>query len=366
MFAKAYKIASSYTHPVITSVRTLGGDTRSGIAAFVVLNDDGWALTAGHVGMQSQELANGQQLGRDYTARLAAIKNDSRLNAAQKRRNIGELARDDDWATDFSFWWGDDGAQAQEFRIDPLRDLALVKLSPFPEALRAAYPVFKQPEADPACGTSLCRLGFPFYGIESKFVEERGSFELAPGTLPVPRFPIDGILTRLMIKQDAAWNRKATFIETSSPGLRGQSGGPISMSMVESGDCKVAHRPSISTSTSTSVAQDSSQSPRGSTACINIGHGAYASEILAFLRSTESPIRSPVHRGPPRVGIPTPSVVVVLQEAKRRCRSHATQMSTSLACHAYPLVTQGRAGNPPATEVGSTRRQNTAVLGGRR
>jgi len=36
--------------------------------------------------------------------------------------------------------------------------------------------------------------------LMAPFIEESGSFELAPGSLPVPRLPLDGILTRLMIQ----------------------------------------------------------------------------------------------------------------------------------------------------------------------
>ena len=46
--------------------------------------------------------------------------------------------------------------------------------------------------------------------------------------LPVPRFPLEGIFTRLVFggkTKDGKFEIK--FIETSSPGLRGQSGGPI-------------------------------------------------------------------------------------------------------------------------------------------
>ena len=43
----------------------------------------------------------------------------------------------------------------------------------------------------------------------------------------MPRFPNDGIHTRVVIFVDEKSKRKVEFIETSSPGLRGQSGGPI-------------------------------------------------------------------------------------------------------------------------------------------
>jgi hypothetical protein len=48
---------------------------------------------------------------------------------------------------------------------------------------------------------------------------------LEPGSFPIPRFPNEGIHTRLVIRQEE--ERSALFVETSTPGLKGQSGGPI-------------------------------------------------------------------------------------------------------------------------------------------
>jgi S1-C subfamily serine protease len=53
-------------------------------------------------------------------------------------------------------------------------------------------------------------------------------FTLLPGTLPIPRFPIEGIMTRdanAGKSKDGKYDIR--FIETSTPGLKGQSGGPI-------------------------------------------------------------------------------------------------------------------------------------------
>lgn len=52
-------------------------------------------------------------------------------------------------------------------------------------------------------------------------------FELPPGSLPVPYFPIDGIFTRnVNVPAGTPRTYPLKFLETSSPGLRGQSGGP--------------------------------------------------------------------------------------------------------------------------------------------
>src|SRR5690606_19258234 len=77
-------------------------------------------------------------------------------------------------------------------------------------------------------GTSLCRLGYPFHAAMADYDEDNDMFRLAPNTLPIPRFPIEGIYTRAIITdQQYTPEHRLKFIETSSPGLRGQSGGPI-------------------------------------------------------------------------------------------------------------------------------------------
>ena len=91
----------------------------------------------------------------------------------------------------------------------------------------AQYPVFKNP-ATLRFAIGLCKLGFPVTAVNATFDEARNTFVFSKGTLPIPRFPIEGIYTRDIdngMSSDGKYHVK--FLETSSPGLRGQSGGPI-------------------------------------------------------------------------------------------------------------------------------------------
>ena len=74
-------------------------------------------------------------------------------------------------------------------------------------------------------GTSLCRLGFPFNDVTPTY--DGTSFAIPPQAFPMPFFPNDGILTRFVIVSQSSVGYDVGFLETSSPGLRGQSGGPI-------------------------------------------------------------------------------------------------------------------------------------------
>lgn len=74
-------------------------------------------------------------------------------------------------------------------------DLAVVRLEPFDASHITAFPRIKDPAVELRPGTSLCRLGFPFHNIEHMWNPNRG-FVLPAGAVPLPVFPIEGILTR--------------------------------------------------------------------------------------------------------------------------------------------------------------------------
>jgi hypothetical protein len=77
-------------------------------------------------------------------------------------------------------------------------------------------------------GTSVCKLGFPFFNVKTTFNKQVKAFQFDRSILPIPRFPIDGIITRYNYSgKSKVINLDIRFVETSSPGLRGQSGGPL-------------------------------------------------------------------------------------------------------------------------------------------
>ena len=131
MFAKAYKIASSFTQPVIISSRFFDKTVDCGCGAFVVLNREGWILTAAHLWDSYFDFQHhGKELA-NYDSQVREIEQDRRLNERQKDRRISKLEANPKWITNHSFWWGRDGVQLQD--IKPLHDADLVlgRLEPF-------------------------------------------------------------------------------------------------------------------------------------------------------------------------------------------------------------------------------------------
>jgi hypothetical protein len=222
VFVDAFSLAEHFTRPIVISTRRLNGKVESAVATYVLLNADGWFLTAGHV----FDLWRGFELHlpevRNYRAAQDATTADPSLNADQRRRALKRLAGTADmaWIENCSAWWGTDGLSFRDVSVLGELDVALGRLEPT-NLLAGPYPTFKNPDIGFRPGRSLCRFGFPFEQIAVSFDPARSAFSL--DQLQLALFPIEGILTRII----AGTGTPAQFIETSSPGLRGQSGGPL-------------------------------------------------------------------------------------------------------------------------------------------
>jgi hypothetical protein len=226
MFSKALEIVEKYTLPVIYSQRLFSGEVRSGCGSFIVVNDQGWILTAAHIVTEIMAAVQHQKEIANYQNAVAKIEADPNLTAKAKRKQVRHLSSNSKWVTHQAVIWGMAQSAIPTFHYNAFADIAVGKLEPFKPEWIKGYPVFKDPKEPMPSGTSLCRLGFPFHQIKATFDPASG-FQLAPETFPVPKFPNDGIHTRIPTIVSPDGKYQAKFIETSTPGLRGQSGGPI-------------------------------------------------------------------------------------------------------------------------------------------
>ena len=227
MFINAYDKASKFTRPVIISTRTFDGEVKCGCGAYVLLNNEGWILTVAHI--LNSFFAHEQHAGevRKYNQEIEDIKNNKLLNEKQKQKKIRRIIPNKKWVVNHSFWWGEDGIQIDKFKFFYEGDIAIGQIKNFKPVEGFEYPKFKNPK-NIKIGTFLCKLGFPLYEIKATFDESKNIFVLADGTLPLPLFPIEGMYTRnINIKSVTNMTKfEIKFLETSSPGLKGQSGGP--------------------------------------------------------------------------------------------------------------------------------------------
>ncbi len=227
MFARAFRMAVRFTRPVVILRRRYDGSIECGCGACVVINDEGWVATADHLFRTRDDSArHAEEIALHYR-RIAGIQQESRLSPGARRRKIFALPANPRWITHHTYWWGGDGVSIRDVARLPEADLAIGRLEPFVPGPPDAYPSFKNP-ASLDVGTSLCKLGYPFHEIAATFRADDNAFELPPAAMSLTHFPIEGIYTRTLSagrSRDGRYDIK--FVETSTPGLMGQSGGPV-------------------------------------------------------------------------------------------------------------------------------------------
>jgi hypothetical protein len=226
MFSDAYKLANQYTRPVIVMKRTERGVVSTSFATYILLNKDGWALTASHVMSDAAIALQHAQERSEYERKAAEIENDASLSPGKKKHDLRQLTKNYEWITNLSYWWGHDGVGGGNVVADSRRDLAAVQLTNIGPLNVTAFPTFAPAGEEMSPGTSLCRLGFPFHTVNGRFDDATKNFRI-DNMPPISMFPNDGIHTRIMMQVDANTGIQTKFLETSTPGLRGQSGGPI-------------------------------------------------------------------------------------------------------------------------------------------
>jgi hypothetical protein len=186
MFSKAYDMANKYTRPVMIFKRLENRSIGAGVATYLLLNKDGWALTAAHVMMDTIAAQQHTKERAEYQATVHQIENNPLFSTGKKKHEINQLKKNSEWITNISYWWGVDGVNATTIHFDQERDLAAVKLFGFENLKINEFPTFAVPplppisdlEPGPGPGTSLCRLGFPFHMVTARFDDSTQQFRV--------------------------------------------------------------------------------------------------------------------------------------------------------------------------------------------
>ncbi len=226
MFEAAIETASRFTRPIHTIIRFYGATTIvPGAATIILVNKEGWALTCKHV---ATELALADQLKvryQQFKSERAAL-----LNQKNAKHLVRQLATKHQFdATKpaeviHTFFNCVDELKEVEFRVHPTLDIALIRLGGFQTLNCQAFPVFSKDDSGLKAGKYLCRLGFPFPEFQN-FEYDAAVDQIKwnqVGRTDSPWFPIEGMVTRQMLAPDGT----VGMFELSTPGLRGQSGGP--------------------------------------------------------------------------------------------------------------------------------------------
>lgn len=206
MFVEAIEKAAQFTFPLIISNRHQDGTVSSSLGSFVIINEEGWFITAAHIVQQTHTHQTHLNEYNDYVKGNSMVINPK-------------------WILNHSLWFGADHHRVNQFQVMPDNDLAIGKIENYNPEFTKKYPRFIHPDLIKV-GKSLCKLGFPFYDIQATFTNN--TFQYNPNLFPIPRFPYEGMLTRIISGgKKMPESPEILWLETSSPGLRGQSGGPI-------------------------------------------------------------------------------------------------------------------------------------------
>jgi len=226
MFAKAIEIAAKYTRAIHSISRNYGSTTiQPGTASLIFINSDGWALTCRHI---INQLDVGASLARkrdSFHRELA-----SRQGTEKEKRLLKELEKKYSYKKNFTFELHNRfiGCVEGNLKLNVVKhkeyDLALIKFENYTQLLCDTFPIFPSDTSSLQQGKMLCRLGFPFPEF-TNFAYDDKADKLTwtdTGRTTTPRFPIEGMVTRHVVDDEG----KVFAFEMSTPGLRGQSGGP--------------------------------------------------------------------------------------------------------------------------------------------
>ncbi|MGY6744557.1 MAG: trypsin-like peptidase domain-containing protein [Cecembia sp.] len=226
MFQAAIEKVAVFTRPIHTILRTYGGkQIIPGAATLFFVNEEGYAVTCKHV---IQLLAASDKLTKNYHAFKKEREQLPRDGKYRKNLKGLELKYKLNPETEIqiknTFVDCVDSMSGFTWHLHPKYDLAILKFNDFKTLHYKDFAIFKKDTSQIKQGEFLCRLGFPFPEFNNfRFDESTDEIEWTPtGIKTSPRFPLEGMVTRFL-----AEDNKIFGIEMSTPGLKGQSGGPL-------------------------------------------------------------------------------------------------------------------------------------------
>ena len=200
MFQKACAELLDIVMPIVVIWRMPDGTISHMVGAGMMINGDGWVLTAGHI------LARVNELDRQVTAQNSL------------EMPLASLP------THYTVLFGQTGGNIEQAIVNPLADLGLCKLVDYQIVPGCIFPKFRKAPVNG--GEFLCRAGFPFVEDLGAQWDETGGFTCT-NLFPVPMFLNEAFVSRFVEARGTSGDLDVAWLETSSPGLAGQSGGPL-------------------------------------------------------------------------------------------------------------------------------------------
>jgi hypothetical protein len=226
MFVEAIERVSNFTRPIHTIMRTYEGkQIIPGAGTLFFVNKLGYAITCKHVVELLLTAENINNTYQSFKAERDKLPRDGKYKSNLKGLELKyKYTPDTVVQIKCSFVDTIDTMSGFTVHLHPTVDLAIIKLNDFKTISYSDVAVLKKDGAAIKQGESLCRLGFPFPEFTNFTYNE--AFDdidwTAEGITHSPRFPIDGMVTRFLAENNSIYG-----IELSTPGLKGQSGGPL-------------------------------------------------------------------------------------------------------------------------------------------
>ena len=226
MFKTAIQKVGQFTRPIHFISNVYGEQLiRPGAATLFFVNDEGVAITCKHVTTLIKQAGTIFQQFQNFQKE----KNNLQVSGTNNKK-IKELK------TRYGFDKPNNACQLLYQLVDcvdlktidivehPAYDLAILKMKGYSRLFYQGHAVFAKNSNELQPGVFLCRLGFPFPEF-TNFKYDTATEQIS-WTNDVPRtvrFPIEGMVTRHFGEAGG----KIFGVEMSTPGLKGQSGGPL-------------------------------------------------------------------------------------------------------------------------------------------
>jgi len=227
MFESAIENALNFTRPLHSISRTYGGLVSPGTATFFFVNDKGVAITCKHILNLIHSADTINQTFLKFKAERDKLPRDNKFKRHLQGLE-GKYKYNNETAVQLknNFLHCFDKIERVDWHAHPTLDIAILEFKGFTKISYRSHATFIKNSQRIKQGQYLCRIGFPFPEFNNfRHNPETDDIEwLSTGNANSPSFPLDGIITRFVAGQSPT---DIVGIEMSTPGLRGQSGGPL-------------------------------------------------------------------------------------------------------------------------------------------
>lgn len=220
MYKISIKDNTQYLIPFIEGIKYYGSnDLEQGGGTMMILNDKGDVLTCAHI---ANEFIVSDNLAKSYSQFIQDIKLSKNKEQRRQIEKKYRIKKDTPVLTHIDLPLDIQGELTFDITFHEYLDLALIRFKGI-KTERDKYPIFSK--EFPEQGQSVCKLGYAFPEFDIfKYSNDLDNIVIKEdGIRNFPVFPLDGIVTRGIVDE----HNNLSMFETSTPGLRGQSGGPI-------------------------------------------------------------------------------------------------------------------------------------------